>query len=335
MKFIDEAKVYVKSGQGGAGALSFHREKFIEFGGPDGGDGGRGGDVIARAGHGLNTLVDYRFQQHLKAKNGEPGKGKDRTGQSREPLVLKVPVGTQIYLDDGETIFADLTEEGHEVLLAKGGDGGKGNARFKTSTNQAPRKTTPGYPGEERMFWFRLKLISDAGIIGLPNAGKSTFLSVVSRARPKIADYPFTTLTPSLGVVRSGDEELVLADIPGLIEGAHEGVGLGTKFLGHIERCRLLLHLIDATEDEITNNYKVIRGELKKYSKDLAKKKEIVALNKCDALSEKEIAAKKTELKKVYKGKVFAISAISRAGIDEVLRYIQTEVKKSKQSENE
>lgn len=333
MKFIDEAKVYIKSGNGGAGALSFHREKFIEFGGPDGGDGGRGGDVIAKAVNGLNTLVDYRFQQHLKAKTGEPGHGKNMTGQSREPLILKVPVGTQIYLEDGETLFADLTEEGQEVVLAKGGDGGKGNARFKTSTNQAPRKTTPGYPGEERTLWFRLKLISDAGIIGLPNAGKSTFISAVSRAKPKIADYPFTTLTPNLGVVRSDDDEFVLADIPGLIEGAHEGIGLGTKFLGHVERCLILLHLVDGTEEDVAGNYKVIRNELKKYSKELAKKKEIVALNKCDSLTEEEIAEKKAALKKVTKNKIFVMSGVSKLGVDDVLRYIRDEVKKAKSNE--
>ena len=333
MKFIDEAKVYVKSGDGGPGALSFRREKYIEFGGPDGGDGGRGSDVVVKAVHGLNTLVDYRFQQHLKAKNGEAGKGKDRTGESREPLVLKVPVGTQIYIDDGETLFADMTEENQEVVLAQGGDGGKGNARFKSSMNQAPRKTTPGYPGEERMFWFRLKLISDAGIIGLPNAGKSTFISAVSAAKPKIADYPFTTLTPNLGVFRVDDEEIVLADIPGLIEGAHEGIGLGTKFLGHVERCLILLHLVDGTEEDVAGNYKVIRGELKKYSKELAKKKEIVAINKCDSLSEKEIAEKKAALKKVTKNKIFAISGISKQGVDEVMRYIRTEVRKAKTDE--
>lgn len=335
MKFIDEAKVYVKSGSGGAGALSFHREKFIEFGGPDGGDGGRGGDVVARAGHGLNTLVDYRFQQHLKAKNGEPGMGKDRTGQSREPLILKVPVGTQIYLEDGETLFADLTEEGQEVTLAVGGDGGKGNARFKTSTNQAPRKTTPGYPGQEKTYWFRLKLISDAGIIGLPNAGKSTFLSVVSRAKPKIADYPFTTLTPSLGVVRINDDEFILADIPGLIEGAHEGIGLGTKFLGHIERCMILLHVIDGTEEKIAKNYKIIRGELKKYSPELDKKPEIIAINKCDSLSDEELKKKKAALRRVTKSKIFPISAVSRTGVEDVLKYIRDTVKKAKDEADE
>jgi GTP-binding protein len=327
MKFIDEAKVYVKSGDGGRGALSFHREKFIEFGGPDGGDGGRGGDVIAIALNGLNTLVDYRYAQHHKAQNGEPGKGKLMFGAGREPKILKVPVGTQIFLEDGETLFADLTREGQTVLLAKGGDGGKGNARFKTSTNQAPRKTTPGFPGEERTFRFKLKLISDAGIIGMPNAGKSTFISTVSRARPKVADYPFTTLVPSLGVGRIGNDEFVLADIPGLIEGAHEGVGLGTKFLGHVERCGILLHLIDGTQEDVVTAYKVIRKELKKYSKDLATKKEIICLNKCDALTEEEVASKVALLEKASKKKVAAISAVARIGVDEILKKILKEVK--------
>ena len=327
MKFIDEAKVYVKSGDGGNGALSFHREKFIEFGGPDGGDGGRGGDVIAVAVNGLNTLVDYRYAQHHKAERGENGRGKLMFGAGRDAKILKVPVGTQIFLEDGETLFADLVREGQQVLLAKGGDGGKGNARFKTSTNQAPRKTTPGFPGEERTFRFKLKLISDAGIIGMPNAGKSTFISAVSRARPKVADYPFTTLVPSLGVVRIGNDEFVLADIPGLIEGAHEGIGLGTKFLGHVERCGILLHLIDGTQEDVVSAYKVIRGELKKYSKELAKKKEIVALNKCDAMTEKEIAKKKALLEKASKKKVAVISAVAKIGVDDILRKILKEVK--------
>lgn len=330
MKFVDEARIFVKSGNGGAGCLSFHREKFIEFGGPDGGDGGRGGDIIARAENGLNTLVDFRFQQHIKAKNGEGGKGKLMSGQSREPIYVKVPVGTQIYLEDGETLFADLTKEGQEVMLAKGGDGGKGNAKFKTSTNQAPRKTTPGWPGEEKTFYLRLKLISDVGIIGLPNAGKSTFLSAVSRAKPKIANYPFTTLTPQLGVVRVHDAEFVIADIPGLIEGAHEGVGLGTKFLGHVERSGVLLHLIDGTEEDIAANYKTIRNELKKYSAKLAKTKEIIALNKCDALSKKEIEKKLKQLSKVTKAKVHPISAAARHNIDELVLTLLKIITKNK-----
>ncbi len=333
MKFVDEAKVYVKSGDGGRGCLSFHRAKFIEFGGPDGGDGGRGGDVIAKAVEGLNTLVDYRFRQHQKAQNGEPGMGSNRYGASRGPLVLKVPVGTQIFLDDGETLFADLTREGQEVVLAKGGDGGKGNVRFKSSSNQAPRKTTPGFPGEEKTFWFRLKLISDAGIVGLPNAGKSTFISAVSRARPKIADYPFTTLTPSLGVVRRGDDELVLADIPGLIEGASDGVGLGTKFLGHVERCGILLHLIDGTQEDVVKAYKVIQAELKEYG-NLHRKKQIIALNKCDSLDKKEIAEKKKQLEKVSKKKIYAISAVAKLGVDDVLAEIMKVVKEKRKKKN-
>jgi GTP-binding protein len=332
MKFVDEAKIHVKSGAGGPGGLSFHREKFIEFGGPDGGDGGRGGDVIAIAAHGLNTLVDYRFQQHIKAKNGQGGMGRLMSGESRDPVYVKIPVGTQIFLDDGETLFADMIKEGDEVLLAKGGDGGKGNARFKSSTNQAPRKTTPGFPGEEKTFYLRLKLISDAGIIGLPNAGKSTFLSVVSRAKPKIADYPFTTLIPQLGVVKVGqDADFVIADIPGLIEGAHEGVGLGTKFLGHVERAGVLLHLIDGTEEDIAGNYKMIRKELKKYSPMLAKKKEVIALNKIDALQPDEIEEKVTLLKKASKKtKIFTISAAARINVDEILVELLKIIRKEK-----
>ena len=334
MKFVDEAKIHVKSGDGGRGCLSFHREKFIEFGGPDGGDGGRGGDVIAVAQHGLNTLVDYRFQQHIKARNGEAGKGKLMSGEGRDPVYVRVPVGTQIYLEDGETMMADLVKEGDEVLLAKGGDGGKGNARFKTSTNQAPRKTTPGFPGEEKLFYLRLKLISDAGIIGLPNAGKSTFLSVVSRAKPKIADYPFTTLQPQLGVVRTGDVEFVIADIPGLIEGAHSGIGLGTKFLGHVERAGVLLHLIDGTAEDVVANYKTIRAELKKYSPMLAKKKEVLCLNKIDALTEEEIEEKIALLKKASrKTAIYTISAAARQNIDEVLRELFKIIQKTRNAD--
>ncbi len=329
MKFVDEARIFVKSGDGGRGCVSFHREKFIEFGGPDGGDGGRGGDVIAVAVNGLNTLVDYRFQQHIKARNGEPGKGRLMSGESRDAVLVKVPVGTQIYLEDGETMLADLTKEGDEVLLAKGGDGGKGNARFKTSTNQAPRKTTPGFPGEEKIFYLRLKLISDAGIIGLPNAGKSTFLSVVSRAKPKIADYPFTTLQPQLGVVRAGEVEFVIADIPGLIEGASEGVGLGTKFLGHVERAGVLLHLIDGMAEDVAKNYKTIRSELKQYSPALAKKKEVLCLNKVDALTPKEIKEKVAALKKASrKTQVYEISAAGRQNVDEVLKELYKIIEK-------
>ena len=336
MKFIDEAKVIVKSGKGGKGCCSFHREKFIEFGGPDGGDGGDGGDVIVVAQQNLNTLVDYRFQQHHVAKNGEHGMGSGCFGQSREPLVLKVPVGTQIFLDDHETLFADLKKDGDKAVLAKGGRGGKGNARFKTSTNQAPRKTTPGEEGEEREYWFKLKLISDAGLVGLPNAGKSTFLSVISRAKPKIANYPFTTLTPNLGVVNMGYEEFIVADIPGLIEGASEGHGLGTKFLGHVERCGTLIHLIDGTEEDVVGNYKIIRAELKEYGGGLAKKKEVLVLNKCDSLTDEEIADKLAKLKKASKkAEIFTISAIANIGVDKVLQKVFKQVKEFRESQKE
>src|SRR6187455_1260547 len=269
MKFLDQAKVYIRSGDGGAGSVSFRREKFIEFGGPDGGDGGRGGDVWLEAVEGLNTLIDYRYQQHFKAKTGVHGMGRNMTGAKGADVTLKVPAGTQVYEDDNETLICDLTEVGQRYRLAAGGNGGFGNQRFKTSINQAPRRANPGQPGQERLIWLRLKLIADAGLVGLPNAGKSTFLAAVSAAKPKIADYPFTTLNPQLGMVRLDDREFVLADLPGLIEGAHEGAGLGTRFLGHIERCRVLLHLVDATADDIAGAYRVVRAELKAYGAEL------------------------------------------------------------------
>jgi GTP-binding protein len=272
MKFLDEAKVYVRSGDGGNGCVAFRREKFIEFGGPSGGDGGRGGDVVAEAVDGLNTLIDYRYQQHFKARAGANGMGKDRHGASAADVVLKVPVGTQIFDTDKETLLADLTEAGQRVVLAQGGNGGFGNAHFKSSTNRAPRHANPGQPGEERWIWLRLKLIADAGLVGLPNAGKSTFLAKVSAAKPKIADYPFTTLNPQLGVVAMDDAEFVLADIPGLIEGAHEGAGLGDRFLGHVERCRVLLHLVDGTGEHAGKAYKTVRAELEAYGHGLADK---------------------------------------------------------------
>ena len=283
MKFLDEAKVYIRSGDGGNGCVSFRREKFIEYGGPNGGDGGNGGDVVAEAVDGLNTLIDYRYQQHFTAKNGRGGMGKDRHGANGADMVLKVPVGTQIYEDDGETLLADLTELGQRVVLAHGGNGGFGNAHFKSSTNRAPRHANPGQPGTELTIRLRLKLIADAGVVGLPNAGKSTFLAAVSAAKPKIADYPFTTLHPQLGVVDVGGREFVLADIPGLIEGAHEGVGLGDRFLGHVERCRVLLHLVDGTGEDAGEAYKTVRAELAAYGHDLTDKPEIVALSKADA----------------------------------------------------
>ena len=320
MKFLDEAKVYVASGAGGNGCVSFRREKFIEFGGPNGGDGGKGGDVIVEAVNGLNTLIDYRYQQHFKAQRGENGMGKDRHGASGKDVVLKVPAGTQVYEEDGETLLADLTEIGQQVMIAKGGNGGFGNAYFKSSTNRAPRHANPGQPAEELTIRLRLKLIADAGLIGLPNAGKSTFLSVVSAAKPKIADYPFTTLHPQLGVVRIDEREFVLADLPGLIEGAHEGVGLGDRFLGHTERCRVILHLVDGTAEDVAGAYRTVRGELEAYGNGLTDKPEIVALTKADALTPEAIKEQTAALKKAA-GKVpLVLSSQSRAGVPEVLR---------------
>ena len=284
MKFLDQAKIYIRSGDGGAGCISFRREKFIEFGGPDGGDGGRGGHVYVEAVDGLNTLIDYRYQQHFKGKTGGHGMGANRTGKNGADAVLKVPVGTQVFSEDNETLLADLTRVGQKVRLARGGNGGFGNAYFKSSTNRAPRRANPGLEGDEMWIWLRLKLIADAGLVGLPNAGKSTLLAAVSAAHPKIADYPFTTLHPQLGVVAVDEAGFVLADIPGLIEGAHEGAGLGDRFLGHVERCAVLLHLIDVTDPDPAANWKTIRAELKAYGGGLADKPEIVALNKADAL---------------------------------------------------
>jgi GTPase len=292
MKFLDEAKIYVKAGDGGAGSVSFRREKNVEFGGPDGGDGGTGGDVWVEAGEHLNTLIDYRYQQHFKVRTAGHGMGRLRAGERSEPIILKVPVGTEILDEDHETVLADLTKVGERYRIAKGGNGGFGNHYFKSSTNRSPYNANPGQMGEERWIWLRLKLIADAGIVGLPNAGKSTFLSVVSAAKPKIADYPFTTLHPQLGVVRAGQGSFVLADIPGLIEGAHEGHGLGTRFLGHVERCAVLLHMIDVTSDDPVESYQIIRNELKAYSPVLAKKPEIIAFNKIDALDEKTLTKK-------------------------------------------
>jgi GTP-binding protein len=326
MKFLDEAKIFVKSGDGGAGCVSFRREKFIEFGGPDGGDGGRGGDIIVEAVANLNTLIDYRYQQHFKARRGYHGMGANRSGSSGPTITLKVPVGTQILDEDKETVLFDMTRPGQTVVLCKGGDGGFGNAHFKSSTNQAPRQHGEGWPGEERWIWLRLKLIADAGLIGLPNAGKSTFLAATSRAKPKIADYPFTTLHPQLGVVHVNEREFVLADIPGLIEGAHEGAGLGDRFLGHVERCGVLIHLIDGTQDDVAQAYKTVRRELVAYSEVLAAKREIVALNKCDALTEEDIAEKLKKLARAAKitkksgNQVFAISGAAGRGITELLR---------------
>jgi GTPase len=323
MKFLDEAKVYVRSGDGGNGCVSFRREKFIEFGGPNGGDGGKGGDVVVQAVGGLNTLIDYRYQQHFKAKNGRGGMGKDRHGASGDDIVLDVPAGTQIYTEDGETLLADLTDVGQRVVLARGGNGGFGNAHFKSSTNRAPRRANPGQPGEELTIRLRLKLIADAGIVGLPNAGKSTFLAAVSAAKPKIADYPFTTLHPQLGVVESDGREFVLADIPGLIEGAHEGSGLGDRFLGHIERCRVLLHLVDGTTEHAGKAYKTVRAELDAYGHGLADKPEIVALNKADALTAEELRAQTARLKRAAKKTPLVVSAATGAGVPEVVRALR------------
>lgn len=320
MKFLDRAKIYVRSGNGGAGCVSFRREKFIEYGGPDGGDGGRGGDVWAEASEDLNTLIDYRYQQHFKAKTGGHGMGKNLFGGAGDDVVLKVPVGTQILEDDETTLVADLTEVGQRVLLARGGNGGWGNARFKSSVNQAPKRANPGEPGEERWLWMRLKLIADAGLIGLPNAGKSTFLRATSAATPKVADYPFTTLHPHLGVVEMGSgTRFVLADIPGLIEGAAEGAGLGHRFLGHVERCKVLLHLIDGTEADVVEAYRTVRRELKAYDPELAGRKEILALNKIDALPVDLIAERQAALQKVARRKPMLLSGATGQGVREVI----------------
>ena len=319
MKFLDEAKIYLRSGDGGNGCMSFRREKYVEFGGPNGGDGGRGGDVIVEAVEGLNTLIDFRYRQHFKAGRGQHGQGRDRTGAAGETLVIKVPAGTQV-LDESKTdVLADLTEVGQSRVLAKGGDGGFGNAHFKSSTNRAPRRTDPGWPGEELWVWLRLKLIADAGLVGLPNAGKSTFLAAVTRARPKIADYHFTTLHPNLGVVYVGGEEFILADIPGLIEGAHDGAGLGDRFLGHIERCGILLHLIDGTQEDVAGAYRTVRAELEAYGHGLAEKAELVALNKGDALDPETLERRCDQLCAAAGAQVHAISGVSGDGLEPVL----------------
>jgi GTP-binding protein len=333
MKFLDQAKVQIRSGDGGGGSVSFRREKFIEFGGPDGGDGGRGGDVWAECVDGLNTLVDYRYQQHFKAKTGGHGMGRNRHGANAPDIILKVPKGTEIWDEEGETLIADLTEIGQRVLLAEGGNGGFGNAHFKSSTNQAPRRANPGLEGEEKWIWLRLKLIADAGLIGLPNAGKSTFLATVTAAKPKIADYPFTTLHPGLGVVRIDAREFVLADIPGLIEGAHEGQGLGDRFLGHVERCRVLLHLVDANSDDVVRDYRVVRKELKAYGQGLSDKPEIVALSKCDTLSEEDRAAKVAALKKAARRVPIQLSSATRENVEKTLRALMRSIDTDKSDE--
>ncbi|MEP1352972.1 MAG: GTPase ObgE [Tateyamaria sp.] len=326
MKFLDLCKVYIRSGAGGNGCISFRREKYIEYGGPDGGDGGGGGSVWAEAVDGLNTLIDFRYQQHFFAKNGQGGMGRQRTGKDGDDIVLRVPVGTEILDEDQETVIADMTELGQRVELARGGNGGWGNLHFKSATNQAPRRANPGQDGVERTLWLRLKLIADVGLLGLPNAGKSTFLATTSNARPKIADYPFTTLHPNLGVVGVDDAEFVVADIPGLIEGASEGRGLGDLFLGHVERCAVLLHLIDGTSDTIAEDYQTIITELEAYGGDLADKPRITVLNKVDALDEEERASALKEMEKASHGSVSLMSSVAREGVTDVLRNLRAQI---------
>ncbi|MBI0001006.1 GTPase ObgE [Bartonella sp. W8122] len=333
MKFLDQAKVYIRSGDGGAGAVSFRHEKFLEFGGPDGGDGGRGGDVWAVAVDGLNTLIDYRYQQHFKAKTGMHGMGRNMTGAKGTDVILKVPVGTQIFEEDNETLICDLTEVGQKFCLAKGGNGGFGNLHFTTSTNRAPRRANPGLEGLERTIWLRLKLIADCGLVGLPNAGKSTFLASVTAAKPKIADYPFTTLHPHLGVVRIDGREFVLADIPGLIEGAHEGVGIGDRFLGHVERCQVLLHLVSAQEEDVAKAYQIIRDELEAYGHGLSEKPEVVALSQIDILDEETKQIKQKQLEQISGKKIHLLSAVTHAGIEETLRSIARIIEESRKEQ--
>jgi GTP-binding protein len=327
MKFLDQAKIYLRSGDGGDGVCGFRREKFIEFGGPDGGNGGRGGDVVFEAVENLNTLIDFRYTQHFRARKGGNGAGADRTGANADTLLVKVPVGTEILADDRETLLADLDRPGKRTLICRGGDGGFGNAHFKSSTNRAPRRADKGFPGEERWVWLRLKLIADAGLVGLPNAGKSTFLAAASAARPKIADYPFTTLHPQLGVVRlSAAEEFVLADIPGLIEGAHDGSGLGDRFLGHVERCAVLLHLVDGAAGDVVQAWRTVRAELAAYGQGLAEKPELIGLNKSDAMSPREAAARRQALARASGRPVLLLSAAGGDGVAAALRAVQDAV---------
>ncbi len=330
MKFLDLAKVYIRSGGGGGGCVSFRREKYIEYGGPNGGDGGRGGDVWAEGVDGLNTLIDFRYQQHFFAKNGQAGMGSQRTGADGDDIVLRVPVGCEILDEDEETVIADITEVGQRVLLAKGGNGGFGNLHFKSPTNRAPRRANPGQEGVERTLWLRLKLIADAGLLGMPNAGKSTFLAATSNARPKIADYPFTTLHPNLGVVGVDGAEFVMADIPGLIAGASEGRGIGDRFLGHVERCSVLLHLVDATSEDVAEDYRVIINELVQYGGHLADKPRVTALNKIDALDDEERIKKRAELEAAVGGPVFMMSGVSGEGLIDVLRAVRAEITEDK-----
>ena len=332
MKFLDQAKIYLRSGDGGDGVVAFRREKFIEFGGPDGGNGGKGGDVVLQAVPNLNTLIDFRYTQHFRAKKGGNGSGADKTGAGAPDVVIQVPVGTQVLAEDRETLLADLATAGQRVTLLHGGDGGFGNAHYKSSTNRAPRKATKGWPGQERWVWLRLKLIADAGLVGLPNAGKSTFLSAASAARPKIADYPFTTLHPQLGVVRlSASEEFVLADIPGLIEGAHEGAGLGDRFLGHVERCAVLLHLVDGAAGDVVRAWRTVREELAAYGGGLADKPELIGLNKADAMTPREASARRAALQKASGRPVMLLSGATGQGVPEVLRRLQSMITDARQ----
>lgn len=326
MKFLDQAKIFIQSGNGGPGSVSFRREAHVPRGGPDGGDGGRGGSVLAECVDGLNTLIDYRYQQHFKAQSGRPGAGRNKNGPSGEDITLKLPVGTQILNEDNDMVIADLTKVGQQIVLARGGDGGRGNASFKSSVNQAPRRHETGFPGQEMWVWLRLKLIADAGLLGMPNAGKSTFLSAVSAAKPKIADYPFTTLHPGLGVVRNDQREFVLADIPGLVEGAHQGIGLGHRFLGHVERCRVLLHLVDATAEQPVENWRIIRNELAAYDAGLAARQEITAISKADACDHSRLAEIKAALEHAGASHVVMLSSVTGSGVSDVLRLLQQEI---------
>ena len=322
MKFLDQAKIYIKAGNGGSGSASFRREKFVEYGGPDGGDGGDGGSIIVQSDRNLNTLIDFRYAQHFKAQHGKPGSKRNKTGGNGEDLILKVPLGTQIYEEDNNTLIYDFTKNKEKYLVASGGKGGLGNVRFKSSTNRAPRKKTNGKLGEEFWIWLQLKVIADIGIIGKPNAGKSSLLAALTRAKPKIANYPFTTINPNLGVSYFGGKEVTLADIPGLVEGAHKGIGLGDKFLRHIERCKILLHLIDLSEDDLLNSYKKIKSELSNYDKDLIKKKEIIFFNKSDLLDENEINEKLKEFKKKIKTKYEVVSVYSNKDIQKIKKLL-------------
>ena len=332
MKFLDQCKIFLRSGDGGDGVIGFRRELYIEFGGPDGGDGGKGGDIVFEAQENLNTLIDFRYAQHFRAKKGGNGSGADRTGAGSADVVIKVPIGTQVFADDQETMLADLDRPGKRLTLLRGGDGGFGNAHFKTSTNRAPRKATKGWPGEERWVWLRLKLIADAGLIGLPNAGKSTFLAATTAAKPKIADYPFTTLHPQLGVIRlTMSEEFVLADIPGLIEGAHEGSGLGDRFLGHVERCAVLLHLVDGAAGDVVRAWRTVRDELTAYGGGLAEKPELIGLNKSDAMTPREASARAAALRKASGRPVMLLSGVTGQGVPEALRALQNMIHDARQ----